>query len=114
MIKRWRQPVCATAGALIHADDIHSRSHSLLGYPQHVFGIARALEPVYENDGQCGPSISLPMTVAKHLDSGFNLDQSLFRRGERKLAWQQKAGDGLNVAATKETPGPKFDVTLQV
>jgi hypothetical protein len=54
------------------------------------------------------------MAVTENLDACFNLDQSLFRRGQRKSAWQQEAGDCLNVATMKETPGPEFDVALKI
>jgi len=114
MIKRRPQPVRPAASALIHANHIHSRSHPLLRYPQHVFGIARTFEAVYKNDGQCGPSISLPMTVAKNLNAGLYLNQPLFGLRQRELPWQQKAGYRLNMPATKETPGPKFDVAFQI
>jgi hypothetical protein len=69
---------------------------------------------VEENDAECGPAVSLPMTVTKNLDAWFNLDQPLFWLGKRKPAWQQKTSDCLNVATTKEAPSAKFGVASQI
>jgi len=54
------------------------------------------------------------MTVAKNLNAGLHLNQPLLGLRERELPGQQKAGYRLNVTATKETPGTKFDVTFQI
>jgi hypothetical protein len=69
---------------------------------------------VDKNQRKCATPFSLPMTVAKDLDSWFNLDQPLFWLGKRKPAWQQKTSDCLNVATTKEAPSAKFGVASQI
>src|ERR1700733_14868675 len=50
----------------------------------------------------------LPVAVAEHLHAGFDLDQTLFGRGQGNAPWQKKAGQGLNMSPTQSASGHKF------
>jgi hypothetical protein len=47
---------------------------------------------VHNDYCECILAVWLPVAVAEHLHAGFDLDQTLFGRGQRDTPWQKKAG----------------------
>jgi len=108
MVKRRGQLVRAAARPLIHADYVHPGGHTLFRDAKHVLRIARAFQPMNENQRERFLPFRLPMAMAEHLDSRLNFDQAFFGFGQREASGQQKACNCLNVAAAKESPWTKF------
>ncbi len=63
---------------------------------------------MHGDDGEGRLPLRLPVAVAEHRDSRLNFDQTFFGLSEGKFSWKKKAGDGLNVSATKEAPRPEL------
>jgi hypothetical protein len=52
----------------------------------------------------------LPMAVAEHLHTGFDLDQTLFGGRNRNAPGQKKTSQSLKMSASQTAPGHKFSV----
>jgi hypothetical protein len=53
---------------------------------------------VHDDYGHCGRALWLPVAVTKHLHSGLDIKEALFRRRKQIAARQEVACDSLRVA----------------
>ena len=98
--KRFR----AAAVTLIHADDVHADGQALGGNPQHVGGIARALEAVDDDHRQRILPVALPVAMDQDLDAGFDFDEARLGRRQSEAAGEEEAGQSLPMSAAEAAP----------
>ncbi len=66
VVERRGQVLRASAVSLVQADHIHPRPPGLGGDPTHVVGLARAFQPMQQQDRWALLSLSLPVAVPEH------------------------------------------------
>ena len=114
MIKRGRKMVGATAGALIHEHHVHSRRQPFFSDSKHVFRFRRSLKPVNNDHGECTFAVRLPVTMAKHVNTRLNFNESLVGFQQRNAPRKQETGQRLDVPARKETARPELPACLEL
>ena len=105
-----------TTAPHIHADNVAAGFQSARRVPQHIRGRGGSFEPVNDDHSQpFAPDLSgLPMAVAQHETrsvSGrgrFDLDELALRLGQRIIARQKVADDGLQMAVAQKAPRLKW------
>ena len=109
MIKGRGKVVRSAARALVHQNDIHPRSHALVGDPQHVMRVRGSLQPVDHDDGDRRAAVRLPKAVAQNANPILDGDEPLLRLREIEFPLEKETRNGLDVSAAQKAPWTEFN-----
>src|SRR5438045_8645845 len=107
MVERRRELLGATTISHVHADDVHARIPGFGAGPDHVLRKTRTLKTVENDDRHSSRPLRLPVAMAKHLDTFFNLKQPLLRFRQAALTPEKVANQGLSMAVAQKPPRHK-------